>query len=68
MYSVFELDPADEGDGNGEVEESFVRDCEDNEEWSECKEDDRMAVEVVFSWTQGMGEGQDEGGDCSHGY
>lgn len=67
MYSVFELDPAEEGDGNDEVKESFVGDCENDEGWPECEENDHMAVEVILSWTQDMGKGQDEGCNCSHG-
>jgi hypothetical protein len=57
MYSVFDLDPAEEGDSNGEVKESFVGDCEDDEKWPEREENDHMAVEIMFPWTQDMGKG-----------
>ena len=44
---VFESNPGDEGDAEYEVEESFVGDGEDDEDWGECEEDDDEAVEVV---------------------
>ena len=40
MDAVFEADPAEEGDGDGEVEEAFVGDGEDDEERAECEECD----------------------------
>ena len=61
--SVFESHPADECDCDCEVEESFVGDCEDDEEWSEGEEDDGKSVEIVISGTQRMGEREDEGCD-----
>lgn len=66
MYSVFELNSADENDDNSEVKEFFVEDCENNEEWSECEKNDCIAVKIVFSWTQDMSKGQDEKDNCLH--
>lgn len=63
MDAVFEADPAEEGDGDGEVEEAFVGDGEDDEEWSEGEECDREAVEVVVAGLQSVEEGYDEGCD-----
>jgi hypothetical protein len=48
---MFELDPAEEGNGNGKVKKPLVGDGEDDEEWPECEENDHMAMEEMFSWT-----------------
>lgn len=50
MDAVFEADPAEEGDGDGEVKEPFVGDGKDDEEGAEGEEGDGEAVEVVVSW------------------
>ena len=60
MDAVFEADPAEEGDGDGEVEEAFVRNCEDDEEGTESEESDGEAVEVVVARLQSVQEGYDE--------
>lgn len=44
---VFHADPGYEGEAEGEVEESLVGDCEDDERWCEGEEQDDQAVEVV---------------------
>lgn len=44
---MFEADPGDEGGAEGEVEESLVGDCEDDEDRGEGEEDDNKAVEIV---------------------
>ena len=61
MDAVFEADPAEEGDGDGEVEEAFVGDGEDDEEGAEREECDGEAVEVVVAGLQSVEEGDDEG-------
>lgn len=63
MDAVFEADPAEEGDGDGEVEEAFVGDGEDDEEGTEGEECDGEAVEVVVAGLQNVEEGNDEGRD-----
>lgn len=63
MDTVFEADPAEEGDGDGEVEEAFVGDGEDDEEGSKGEEGDGEAVEVVVAGLQSVQEGYDEGCD-----
>lgn len=50
--TVFEADPGDQGGAEGEIEESFVRDGEDDEGGGECEEDDNQAVEVMIVWTE----------------
>ena len=64
MDPVFELDPAEEGNSNGEVEEPFVGDCENDGKGPESEEYDHMALEIMFSWTQDMGKRQDKGCNC----
>jgi hypothetical protein len=58
--AVFEADPAEEGDCDGEVEETFVGDCEDHKERAEGEECDGEAVEVVVLRLQGVQERHDE--------
>ena len=60
MDAVFEADPAEEGDCDGEVEETFVGDGEDHEERAKREECDGEAVEVVVLGLQGMQERHDE--------
>ena len=69
MDAVFEAHPAEEGDGDGEVEEAFVGDGEDDEEGAESEEGDGEAVEVVVARLQSVEEWDDEGcdeGEPSH--
>ena len=63
MDAVFKADPAEEGDGDGEVEEAFVGDGEDDEKGAEGEECDGEAVEVVVAGLQSVEEGDDEGCD-----
>ena len=63
MDAVFEADPAEEGDGDGEVEEAFVGDGEDDEKGTESEESDGEAVEVVVARLQSVEERYDEGRD-----
>lgn len=44
---VFEADPGDEGGAEGEVEESLVGDCKEDEGRGKGEEDDDEAVEIV---------------------
>ena len=59
VNAVFEADPGEEGYGDGEVEEAFVGDCEDDEEWSEGQEDDGEAVEIMVARSEGVKERHD---------
>jgi len=49
---MFETHPGDDGGAEGEVEEAFVGDGEDDEEWGEGEEDDGEAVEVMVVWLE----------------
>lgn len=60
MDVVFEPDPSDEGGAEDEVEESFVGDGEDDEDWGEGQEDDDEAVEVVVVGLKAVEEGDSE--------
>ena len=46
---MFQTDPAEKGDGDGEVEEAFVGDGEDDEEGTKSEECDGEAVKVVIA-------------------
>lgn len=60
---VFETDPGDEGNAEGEVEEAFVGYGEDDEDGGEGKEHDDEAVEVVIVWLEAVEEGNGKGCD-----
>ena len=55
---VFKADPGEKGNAEDEIEESFVRDGEDDEDWGEGKEDNEQPVEVMIVWLKAMRKGQ----------
>ena len=61
---VFEPHPGDEGGAEGEVEESFVGDGQDDEDWREGQKDDDEAVEVVVVWLKTVEEWYGQGCNC----
>lgn len=62
---VFKTDPGDEGGAEDEVEQAFVGDGEDDEDWGEGEKDDDEAVEVMIIGLQAVEERKREGGNCS---
>lgn len=53
---MFEADPGEEGQGDGEVEEAFVGYGKDDEERAKGEEDDGQAVEVMVAWSKSVQE------------
>ncbi len=51
---MFETNPRNERCTEGEVEESFVGDGEEDEDWRERQEDDHESVEIVIIWVEAM--------------
>lgn len=47
---MFELNPTEDGNTKDEVEESLVRDGENDECWREGEKDHDEAMEVVAVW------------------
>ena len=43
-------DPGEEGDAEGEVEESLIGDRQDDEDWGEGEEKNHEAVQIVIVW------------------
>jgi hypothetical protein len=58
---MFQAHPGEEENAEGEVEQSFVRDGEDDEAGREREEDDEEPVEVVIAGFKAVREREDDG-------
>ena len=52
--AVFQSNPGDQCNTEGQIEEALVRDCEDDEDWRKCQEDDDQPVEIMVVWLKAM--------------
>jgi len=52
--TVFQSNPGDQCNTEGQIEQTLVGDCEDDEDWRKCQEDDHQPVEIMVVWLKSM--------------